>query len=231
MPAVTDVAAQLKDTALAKLEAAVPAVEAAPQRIKPPAPPIREGKRARPSAQLSLLDQNRFEFPDIELLAEPRNQGAPQYTPDSLEQNAGLLEGVLEDFGIKGEIFNVRPGPVVTLYELEPAPGIKSSRVIGLADDIARSIDKGDVDPIQILALPAQERIVAGFAQIGFRLKGSDLVGCRYHPIFDHFDDATHRAEGQADGVGTGAVDNGDNPLAILLRFRQRVGPRVFNHR
>ena len=59
---------------------------------------------------------------------------------DALEQNARLLEGVLEDFGVRGEIINVRPGPVVTLYELEPAPGIKSSRVIGLADDIARSM-------------------------------------------------------------------------------------------
>jgi hypothetical protein len=60
--------------------------------------------------------------------------------PEALEQNARMLEGVLEDFGVKGEIINVRPGPVVTLYELEPAPGIKSSRVIGLADDIARSM-------------------------------------------------------------------------------------------
>lgn len=141
-------------------KASEPAVEAAPQRIKPPAPPIREGKRARPPAQLSLLDQNRFEFPDIELLAEPRNQGAPQYTPDSLEQNAGLLEGVLEDFGIKGEIFNVRPGPVVTLYELEPAPGIKSSRVIGLADDIARSMS----------AVAARVAVIPGKNAIGIEL-------------------------------------------------------------
>ena len=58
----------------------------------------------------------------------------------ALEQNARLLEGVLDDFGVRGEIINVRPGPVVTLYELEPAPGIKSARVIGLADDIARSM-------------------------------------------------------------------------------------------
>ena len=58
----------------------------------------------------------------------------------ALEQNARLLEGVLEDFGVRGEIIDVRPGPVVTLYELEPAPGTKSSRVIGLSDDIARSM-------------------------------------------------------------------------------------------
>ena len=59
---------------------------------------------------------------------------------ESLQQNARLLEGVLEDFGVRGAIEKVRPGPVVTLYELEPAPGTKTSRVIGLADDIARSM-------------------------------------------------------------------------------------------
>ena len=60
--------------------------------------------------------------------------------PRSIEDNATALESVLGDFGVRGEIINARPGPVVTLYELEPAPGIKSSRVIGLADDIARSM-------------------------------------------------------------------------------------------
>jgi S-DNA-T family DNA segregation ATPase FtsK/SpoIIIE len=58
----------------------------------------------------------------------------------TLEANARMLETVLQDFGVKGEIVEVRTGPVVTLYELEPAPGTKSSRVIGLADDIARSM-------------------------------------------------------------------------------------------
>ena len=61
-------------------------------------------------------------------------------TDEALEENARMLEAVLSDFGVKGRITAVRPGPVVTLYELEPAPGIKSSRVIGLADDIARSM-------------------------------------------------------------------------------------------
>jgi S-DNA-T family DNA segregation ATPase FtsK/SpoIIIE len=139
---------------------AEPAPERAPQRIKPPAPPIQQVKRGRQPTQLSLLERQRYEFPDITLLAEPRQQGGPQYTPDSLEQNAGLLEGVLEDFGIKGEIFNVRPGPVVTLYELEPAPGIKSSRVIGLADDIARSMS----------AVAARVAVIPGKNAIGIEL-------------------------------------------------------------
>jgi S-DNA-T family DNA segregation ATPase FtsK/SpoIIIE len=79
---------------------------------------------------------------------------------DALEQNARLLEGVLEDFGVKGEIINVRPGPVVTLYELEPAPGIKSSRVIGLADDIARSMS----------AIAARVAVIPGKNAIGIEL-------------------------------------------------------------
>ena len=71
---------------------------------------------------------------------------------ETLQENATTLEGVLGDFGVRGEIINARPGPVVTLYELEPAPGIKSSRVIGLADDIARSMS----------ALSARVAVVSG---------------------------------------------------------------------
>jgi S-DNA-T family DNA segregation ATPase FtsK/SpoIIIE len=83
---------------------------------------------------------------------------------DALEQNARLLEGVLEDFGVRGEIVNVRPGPVVTLYELEPAPGTKSSRVIGLADDIARSMS----------AIAARVAVVAGRNAIGIELPNAN---------------------------------------------------------
>ena len=79
---------------------------------------------------------------------------------DALEQNATLLESTLEDFGVSGEIINVRPGPVVTLYELEPAPGTKSSRVISLADDIARSMS----------AVSARVAVVQGRNAIGIEL-------------------------------------------------------------
>ena len=91
----------------------------------------------RPRAAIEAVA---FELPPIELLAEPELQTETAISPEALEQNARLLEGVLEDFGVRGEIIHVRPGPVVTLYELEPAPGTKSSRVIALADDIARSM-------------------------------------------------------------------------------------------
>jgi len=118
--------------------------------VAPPAPriertarPIRAGKRSRADASppLPLETAERYQLPPLTLLAEPRNPGrASGPSDDMLEQNARMLEGVLEDFGVRGEIIHVRPGPVVTLYELEPAPGIKSSRIIGLADDIARSM-------------------------------------------------------------------------------------------
>jgi S-DNA-T family DNA segregation ATPase FtsK/SpoIIIE len=99
-------------------------------------------------------------LPPIELLAAPKATGRAVLSADVLAANATALEGVLGDFGVRGEIINSRPGPVVTLYELEPAPGIKSSRVIGLADDIARSMS----------ALSARVAVVAGRNAIGIEL-------------------------------------------------------------
>ncbi|WP_037470427.1 DNA translocase FtsK, partial [Sinorhizobium fredii] len=101
-----------------------------------------------------------YEYPSKELLQEPPQGQGFFMTQEQLEQNAGLLESVLEDFGVKGEIIHVRPGPVVTLYEFEPAPGVKSSRVIGLADDIARSMS----------ALSARVAVVPGRNVIGIEL-------------------------------------------------------------
>ena len=81
-----------------------------------------------------------FELPPLSLLTNPTNIQRHTLSDEALEENARLLESVLDDYGVKGEIVSVRPGPVVTMYELEPAPGLKASRVIGLADDIARSM-------------------------------------------------------------------------------------------
>jgi DNA segregation ATPase FtsK/SpoIIIE, S-DNA-T family len=110
------------------------------QRVAAPPPPPKPGKRIQREAQPSLLDRDEFTLPALTFLTEPKKAPVAQISTDALEQNATLLEGVLEDFGVRGEITQVRPGPVVTLYELEPAPGTKSSRVISLADDIARSM-------------------------------------------------------------------------------------------
>jgi len=108
---------------------------------KPAAPaPARRAEQSR-QASLDLEPQNAYDLPPLDLLAEaPLVRGISGPSEEALQQNALLLLNVLEDFGVKGEVVKVRPGPVVTLYELEPAPGTKSSRVIGLADDIARSM-------------------------------------------------------------------------------------------
>jgi DNA segregation ATPase FtsK/SpoIIIE, S-DNA-T family len=96
----------------------------------------------QPSLDLgSTSSTGDIQLPELSLLAEAKGPSlADTISEDALEQNARLLESVLEDFGVRGEITKVRPGPVVTLYELEPAPGTKTSRVIGLSDDIARSM-------------------------------------------------------------------------------------------
>ncbi len=131
-------------------------------RVSAPARRPAPGSRAAREAQASLLeDESGFELPALSLLAEAKHRGmADEHRPERLEAMARRLEGVLEDFGVKGDIINVRPGPVVTLYELEPAPGIKSSRVISLADDIARSMS----------AISARVAVVPGRNAIGIEL-------------------------------------------------------------
>ncbi len=119
------------------------------------------GQRVAREAQRSLIAEDGYEKPPIHLLGLPKVVVKdPTLSKDALEQNARMLEGVLDDFGVRGEIIQVRPGPVVTLYELEPAPGIKSSRVIGLADDIARSMS----------AIAARVAVVPGRNAIGIEL-------------------------------------------------------------
>lgn len=102
--------------------------------------PKLDKKAAARQESLKLQQAGEYELPDLEFLTLPKKSQKNQVSEASLRQNAELLEGVLGDFGVKGEITDIHPGPVVTLYELEPAAGTKSSRVIGLADDIARSM-------------------------------------------------------------------------------------------
>ncbi len=142
----------------------IPAAPVAPVPAKPSRPGLAAALAAR---RLPGLPQNAavsaeddFEFPSADLLQEPMLRETAAMSQEALEQSAGLLESVLEDFGIKGEIVDVRPGPVVTLYEFEPAPGVKSSRVIGLSDDIARSMS----------ALSARVAVVPGRNVIGIEL-------------------------------------------------------------
>ncbi len=112
----------------------------------------RSVKRAEPDVP--------YEAPSLRLLQPAPSRKGRGVSDEVLQENARELEGVLQDFGVKGEITNVRPGPVVTLYELEPAPGTKSSRVIGLADDIARSMS----------AVSTRVAVVPGRNAIGIEL-------------------------------------------------------------
>ncbi len=121
--------------------------------------------KPRPVKQTALkLIPDEFEFPDVDLLAQAKQNVKNVVNQKSLEQNAKLLKKVLEDFGVQGEIIKVRPGPVVTLYELEPSPGTKSSRVIGLADDIARSMS----------SVSARISVVPGRNVLGIELPNSE---------------------------------------------------------
>ncbi|MGE0210857.1 MAG: DNA translocase FtsK 4TM domain-containing protein [Parvibaculaceae bacterium] len=145
-----------EETEEAEDDAPAPRVARGPKGVK-------QGKRLQREAQGSLAFERSkgFELPPLTLLAEPKRQGkGADLSDEALEQNARMLEGVLDDFGVRGEIIKVCPGPVVALYELEPAPGIKSSRVIGLADDIARSMS----------AVSARVAVIPGRNVIGIEL-------------------------------------------------------------
>jgi S-DNA-T family DNA segregation ATPase FtsK/SpoIIIE len=124
---------------------------------------IAAGVRSKDAGQGTLIlpVSSIFQLPPLDILeAPPATTEIDGADKDALAQNAELLESVLQDFGVKGTIVNVRPGPVVTLYELEPAPGTKTSRVIGLSDDIARSMS----------ALSVRIAVVPGHSVIGIEL-------------------------------------------------------------
>ena len=129
-------------------------------RVTAPAKKAAKKPRARRTRELPSVGEEEFELPPLELLTEAPESRGTRISKEALTRNAEMLMGVLEEFGINGEITEVHPGPVVTLYELEPAPGIKSSRVISLADDIARSMS----------AVAARVAVVPGRNVIGIEL-------------------------------------------------------------
>ncbi|AZO72480.1 MULTISPECIES: DNA translocase FtsK [unclassified Mesorhizobium] len=150
-----------------------PAVQPAPMEIEQRVPeaavaaPVSKPRSDRTAPSLPVAGKVTspaasagYALPAEDLLQMPPEGQGFYMSQERMEQNADLLESVLEDFGVKGEIIHVRPGPVVTLYEFEPAPGVKSSRVIGLADDIARSMS----------AISARVAVVPGRNVIGIEL-------------------------------------------------------------
>ncbi len=148
-----------------------------------------------------------YTLPPVRLLKKPpTGRRRAGLTNTVLQQNARLLEEVLQDFGVKGEIVNVRPGPVVTLYELEPAPGTKSSRVISLADDIARSMS----------AAAARVAVVAGRNAIGIELPNEQREIVYLRELFE----SEHFLETQAGlALAMGKDIGGDAVVADLSRM------------
>jgi DNA segregation ATPase FtsK/SpoIIIE, S-DNA-T family len=110
----------------------------------------------RPRQESLPLLEAGWQFPPLSLLKPPPAHATTGPSEEALQANARLLESVLSDYGVQGSIVEIRPGPVVTLYELEPAPGIRSARVIGLADDVARSLS---VTAVRIATVPGRNVI------------------------------------------------------------------------
>ena len=123
-------------------------------------PKVAPSTWGHPISHPAAVENWSYHKPDIGFLAEPPEREGPELTEDILEATAGRLEKVIRDFGVKGEVIHVHPGPVVTLYEFEPAPGIKSSRVIALSEDIARSMS----------AVSARVAVIPGRNVIGIEL-------------------------------------------------------------
>jgi S-DNA-T family DNA segregation ATPase FtsK/SpoIIIE len=133
-----------------------------PPEISDPSRPTRPAQITGQARQGDLFDA--YELPSLDLLDDPKQPTQQKIDKLGLERNARLLETVLDDFNVKGEITAVRTGPVVTMYELEPAPGIKASRVIGLADDIARNMS----------AISARVSSIPGRTVMGIELPNAD---------------------------------------------------------
>ncbi|MBV0913377.1 DNA translocase FtsK [Anianabacter salinae] len=181
IPPAPDLIEEDDEADIGDFDAQDTAFNAAPRPEMPPRPPVsatpearrvvqtsprkalQTSRRAQAEAQPSLRFEDRaveYELPPLSLLMNPSEVERHHLSDEALEENARMLETVLDDYGVKGEIVSVRPGPVVTMYELEPAPGLKASRVIGLADDIARSMS----------ALSARVSTVPGRSVIGIEL-------------------------------------------------------------
>jgi DNA segregation ATPase FtsK/SpoIIIE, S-DNA-T family len=171
---------------------------------KAPKQSPRASREAQPELPMYPAN-NKFELPRLDLLAKPKPRVA-HHDEAALKQNARLLMTVLSDFGVKGEILNVRPGPVVTLYELEPAAGVKSARVIGLADDVARSMS---VQACRIAVVPGRNAI------------GIELPNARRETVYlrDLLSTADYEGGRQELPLALGETIGGEPSVADLARM------------
>src|SRR6185503_7573553 len=122
-----------------------------PPRIEPPQPVVEKSERVEKERQVPLFDPPQAnELPPLKLLDDPPPR-EPLYSPEALEALSRLVELKLRDFGIEAEVVAVQPGPVVTRFELRPAPGIKASQITGLAKDLARALSVLSVRVVEVI--------------------------------------------------------------------------------
>ncbi|HEY2049192.1 MAG TPA: DNA translocase FtsK 4TM domain-containing protein [Caulobacteraceae bacterium] len=175
--------------------------------IKPPKAPVRTSQREVRESQPTLPfgETDGFRLPELLMLAKPKAR-ASAYDEEALRQNARLLEGVLSEFGVRGQIDNIRPGPVVTLYELVPAPGVKSARVVALSDDIARSMS---VAACRVAVVPGRNAI------------GIELPNARRETVYlrDLLSSAEYEKAGQALPLALGETIGGEPYIVDLARM------------
>jgi S-DNA-T family DNA segregation ATPase FtsK/SpoIIIE len=175
--------------------------------IKPPKTSGRVSNREARESQPTLPfgDAGGFRLPELAMLAKPEARAA-DFDEAKLRENAGQLEGVLAEFGVRGQIDNIRPGPVVTLYELVPAAGVKSARVVALSDDIARSMS---VAACRVSVVPGRNAI------------GIELPNARRQTVFlrDLLASPEYEKAGQALPLALGETIGGEPYIADLSRM------------
>ena len=112
------------------------------------------------------LDSDEYKSPSVDFLSQPDRNTSPMINDQELSANSEILKKVLADFKIEGEIINISPGPIVTMYELQPAPGIKASKIISLSDDIARNMS----------AMSARVAIIPGRNVVGIEIPNDNCL-------------------------------------------------------
>ena len=195
----------------ASLDAAEPAEPwgppPSPLSIKQPkAPPKASGREEREEQRsFPFVEPGGFKLPELAMLAKPRAR-ASAFDEEALRQNARLLEGVLAEFGVRGQIDQIRPGPVVTLYELVPAPGVKSARVVALSDDIARSMS---VAACRVSVVPGRNAI------------GIELPNARRETVFlrDLLSSAEYEKASQTLPLALGETIGGEPYIVDLAKM------------
>src|SRR5712691_3145064 len=176
--------------------------------VMPRAKPGMPGRRGEQEQQpgLDLVPDQEPLLPPLSTLTKPPAARPAAVDEEALAKNARMLEAVLEDYGVRGQIVQVRPGPVVTLYELEPAPGIKASRVIGLADDIARSMS----------AISVRVAVVPGRTVIGIELPNLKAETVYLRELLDS---PAYEKHGGRLVLGLGKDIGGEPVIADLARM------------